>query len=157
MHEHLGKFIQAHDSMKPNEQQEFLQKAQARAAGAEASSLVAKTAVAKKFHEGLVSKSDDELRDIVRQHVSAPTHIPHTVAHSKVKNDGTSEPVIKSSHGIADEAMAKVKNLSVQHQGTSAVIKGTHSETGKPVRLATFTVKSSSGPHKGLVGTFGLK
>lgn len=157
MHEHLGKFIQAHDSMKPNEQQEFLQKAQARAAGAEASSLVAKTAVAKKFHEGLVSKSDEELRDIVRQHVSAPTHIPHTVAHSKVKNDGTSEPVIKSSHGIADEAMAKVKNLSVHHQGTSAVIKGTHSETGKPVRLATFTVKSSSGPHKGLVGTFGLK
>jgi len=157
MHEHLGKFIESHDSMKPKQQEEFLQKAQTRAAAAESSALVAKQHVAKKFAEGLNTKSDEDLREVIRQHVSAPTHIPHTVAHSKVKNDGSSVADIKPSHGIADEAMAKVKNLSVIHQGTTAVIKGTHSETGKPVRLATFAIKSSSGPHKSLVGTFGLK
>jgi hypothetical protein len=119
--------------------------------------LVAKQAVAKHFAEGLNTKSDEELRKIIRDHVSAPTHIPHTVAHSKVKNDATAESVIKPSHSIADEHIAKVKDLSVVHQGTTAVIKGTHSETGKPVRVATFTSKSSSGPHKGLVGTFSLK
>ena len=157
MHEHLGKFIDAHDSMKPKDQAGFVQKAAARAAGAEASSLVAKQEAAKHFAGGLATKSDEDLRGIVRDHVSAPTHFPHTVAHSKVKNDGSSDAVIKPSHGIADEHLAKVRDLNVVHQGTTAVIRGTHTETGKPVRVATFTTKSSSGPHKGLVGTFSLK
>lgn len=158
MHEHLGKFLQAHDGMKSDKQrQEFIQQAKSRAASAEASSLVAKTAVAKHVAEGLGKKSDEELRQVIRDHVSAPTHIPHTVAHSKVNNNGTSEAVVKSSHGIADEHMGKVNNLHVVHQGISAVIRGTHSETGKPVRVATLTAKSSSGPHKGIVGAFGLK
>jgi cell division septum initiation protein DivIVA len=158
MHEHLGKFLQAHDGMKSDKQrQEFIQQAKSRAASAEASSIVAKTAVAKHFAEGLGKKSDEELRDVVRAHVSAPTHIPHTVAHSKVSSNGSSEAIVKPSHGIADEHMAKATNLHVVHQGTSAVIKGTHSETGKPVRVATLTAKSSSGPHKGIVGAFGLK
>lgn len=158
MHEHLGKFLQAHDAMKSDKQrQEFVQHAHARAAGAEASSLVAKQSVAKHFAEGLAKKSDSELRDVIRDHVSAPTHIPHTVAHSKVKNDGSAESIVTPSHSIADEHMAKVNNLHVVHQGTSAVIRGTHAETGKTVRVATMTAKSSSGPHKGIVGTFGLK
>ena len=158
MHEHLAKFIQAHDNMKTDKQRnEFLQKAEMRAKGAEASSLVAKQTVAKKFSEGLAKKSDEELRDIVRQHVSAPTHIPHTVAHSKVKDNGSAESIVTPSHSIADEHLAKAKDLHVVHQGTTAVIKGTHVETGKPVRIATMTTKSSSGPHKSLVGTFSLK
>jgi len=157
MHEHLGKFIDGHDSLKPKQQQEYLQTSQARVGAAEKSSLDSKVAVAKKFHEGLSTKSDSELRDIIRQHVSAPTHIPHSVAHSKVKPDGSSEPVIKPSHGIADEHLAKATNLYAEHQGSTVVIKGKHPETGKTVRVSTFTVKSSSGPHKSLVGTFGLK
>jgi hypothetical protein len=158
MHEHLGKFIEAHDTLKnPKKQAAFVQQAQARSAGAESSSLIAKQAVAKHFAEGLGKRSDEELRQVIRDHVSAPTHIPHTVAHSKVKNDGSAESVIKPSHSIADEHISKVKDLQVVHQGTTAVIRGTHSETGKPVRVATFTSKSSSGPHKSLVGTFSLK
>jgi hypothetical protein len=158
MHEHLSKFIEAHDGMKNDKQRnEFLQKAEMRAKGAEASSLVAKQTVAKKFAEGLAKKSDEELRDVVRNHVSAPTHIPHTVAHSKVKDNGTAESIVTPSHSIADEHLAKAKDLHVVHQGTTAVIKGTHVETGKPIRIATMTTKSSSGPHKSLVGTFSLK
>jgi len=157
MHEHLAKFIEGHDSLKPKDQKEYLETSQARVAAAEKSSLEAKTAVAKKFHEGLSKKSDEELRDIIRQHVSAPTYIPHTVAHSKVKPDGSSEPVIKASHSIADEHLANATDLYTEHQGSTVVIKGRHPVTNKPVRVATFAVKSSSGPHKSLVGTFGLK
>lgn len=158
MAEHLDKFIKVHDGMKNDKQRnEFLQKSLMRAKGAEASSLVAKQTVAKKFAEGLATKSDEELRKVVRDHVSAPTHIPHTVAHSKVKDNGSAESIVTPSHGIADEHLAKVKDLHVVHQGTTAVIKGTHTETGKPVRVATMTTKSSSGPHKSLVGTFSLK
>jgi hypothetical protein len=157
MHEHLAKFIEGHDSLKPKDQKEYLETSQGRVAAAEKSSLEAKTAVAKKFHEGLSQKSDEELRDIIRQHVSAPTHIPHTVAHSRVKPDGSSEPVIKASHSIADEHLANATNLYTEHQGSTVVIKGRHPVTNKPVRVATFAVKSSSGPHKSLVGTFGLK
>ncbi len=158
MHEHLAKFVQAHDSIKHDGKRAlFLQKSAARAEGAEASSLTAKQAVAGHFVSGLAKKSDEELRQVVRDHVSAPTHIPHTVAHSKVKDNGSADSVIKPAHGIADEHLAKVKDLHVVHQGTTAVIRGTHADTGKVVRVATMTVKSSSGPHKGLVGTFGLK
>ena len=157
MHEHLGAFINGHDSLKPKEQAEYLHTSNARVNAAESSSRDAKTAVAKQFHAGLSTKSDSELRDIIRQHVSAPTHIPHSVAHSKVKADGSSEPIIKSSHSIADEHLANATDLYTEHQGSTVVIKGKHPVTKKPVRVATFAIKSSSGPHKSLVGTFGLK
>jgi hypothetical protein len=155
MHEHLGKFIEAHDNHK--EPHLFLHAAATRAATAESSSLQAKQAVAQHFAEHLGKHDDEKLRQVVRDHVSAPTHIPHTVAHSKVKNDGSAESVLKPSHSIADDHLSKYDNLHVVHQGTSAVIRGTHKDTGKIGRVATFTTKSSSGPHKGLVGTFGLK
>ena len=155
MHEHLSKFIQAHDTHKHPEV--FAHQAATRAAQAEASSLESKQAVAKHFAEGLVKHDDSKLREVVRQHVSAPTHIPHTVAHSKVKEDGSADSVLKPSHSIADDHLNNYDNLHVVHQGSTAVIRGTHKQTGKIGRVATFTVKSSSGPHKSLVGTFGLK
>ena len=155
MHEHLSKFIQAHDTHKHPEV--FAHQATTRAAQAEASSLESKQAVAKHFAEGLAKHDDSKLREVVRQHVSAPTHIPHTVAHSKVKDDGSAESVLKPSHTIADDHLNNYDNLHVVHQGSTAVIRGTHKQTGKIGRVATFTVKSSSGPHKSLVGTFGLK
>lgn len=155
MHEHLAKFIQAHDSHKHPEV--FAHQAATRAAQAEASSLESKQAVAKHFSEHLAKHDDAKLRQVVRDHVSAPTHIPHTVAHSKVKDDGSAESVLKPSHTIADDHLNNYENLHVVHQGSTSVIRGTYKQTGKIGRVATFTVKSSSGPHKSLVGTFGLK
>jgi len=155
MHQHLQQFITAHDKHKHPEV--FLHQAASRASQAEASSLSAKQAVAKHFAEHLAKHDDAKLRQVVRDHVSAPTHIPHTVAHSKVKDDGSAESILKPSHSIADDHLNNYKDLHVVHQGSTAVIRGTHAQTGKVGRVATFTVKSSSGPHKSLVGTFGLK
>jgi hypothetical protein len=155
MHQHLQQFINAHDKHKHPEV--FLHQAASRASQAEASSLSAKQAVAKHFADHLAKHDDSKLRQVVRDHVSAPTHIPHTVAHSKVKDDGSAESILKPSHSIADDHLNNYKDLHVVHQGSTAVIRGTHAQTGKVGRVATFTVKSSSGPHKSLVGTFGLK
>ena len=157
MHEHLAKYIAAHDSMKPSEQAAFEQKAQTRAATAEVSALHAKRAMAKHFSEGLAKKSDEELRDIVRQHVSAPTHIPHIVAHSQVKDSGEAESHVVPSHSIADDHLANFEKLHVVHNGgISTVIKGIHKKTGKVTNVGSFTMKGSSGPHKGVAGTFSL-
>jgi len=156
MHDHLSTFIKAHDTHKHPEV--FLHQASTRAAQAESSSLESKKAVAKHFASGLTKYDDAKLRDVVRDHVSAKTHIPHSVAHSKVKNDGSAESVVKPSHSLADNHLDKFEGLHAVHNGgTTVVIKGKNKETGKIGNAATFTVKSSSGPHKGLVGAFGLK
>lgn len=158
MHEHLGVFLKAHDGMKSDkDRMSFIQQAKSRAASAEASSLEAKRAVAKHFAGGLSKKSDEELRDIVREHVSAPTHIPHIVAHSQVKDDGSAVSHIEPSHSIADNHLSKFDNLHVVHGGgIQTTIKGTHKQTGKVQNVAAFTTKSSSGPHKSLAGAFSL-
>lgn len=158
MHDHLAKYIKGYDEKgSDKERLAFEQHAKSRAASAEASALEAKRSVAKHFASGLAKKSDDELRDIIRDHVSAPTHIPHIVAHSQVKDNGSAVSHVVPSHSIADDHLAKFDNLHVQHSGGIAVnIKGTHRETGKVMNVGTFTTKGSSGPHKGLVGTFSL-
>lgn len=157
MHEHLGKYIEAHDKLSPNEQTKFELNAKTRAATAEASALEAKRAMAKHFSEGMAKKSDEELRDIVRQHVSAPTHIPHIVAHSQVKTSGDAESHVVPSHSIADDHLSNFENLHVVHNGgISSVIKGVHKKTGKVTNVGSFTMKGSSGPHKGVAGTFSL-
>lgn len=157
MHEHLSKYISAHDSMSPKDQANFELQAKTRASTAEASALEAKRAMAKHFSEGMAKKSDEELRDIVRQHVSAPTHIPHIVAHSQVKDSGDAESHVVPSHSIADDHLANFEKLHVVHNGgISSVIKGVHKKTGKVTNVGTFAMKGSSGPHKGVAGTFSL-
>ena len=157
MHKHLASFIQAHDSLPANKQAGFEQHAAARAAGAEASALKGKQQIAAKFSEGLAKKSDPELRDIIKQHVSAPTHIPHTVVHSKVKENGTAESVVKPAESIADNHLNQFEDLHVENKGgISTYIKGRHKETGKIMNVAQFSTKGSSGPHKGVVGAFSL-
>jgi len=112
----------------------------------------------KNFAEGLSKYDDAKLRNVVRDHVSAPTKIPHTVAHSHVQDDGSSKPIIKPASEIADKHLEDYENLHVVHSGGIAVyIKGTHKKTGKVMNVGTMTMKGSSGPHKGVVGAFSLK
>lgn len=154
-HKHFEMFINAHDKHKKPD--EFLQMAASRAKSAEEGALIAKRAIAKKFAEGLAKHDDSKLREIVNQHVSAPTKIPHTVAHSHVQDDGSSKPVVKPADKIANEHLDNFENLHVVHNGGIAVnIKGTHKKTGKVMNVATMTMKGSSGPHKGANGTFTL-
>jgi hypothetical protein len=160
MHEHLAKFIQAHDSLPKKEQEAFLHQAKMRAETARASNLAARTKMAQHFASGLSKHSDEDLRNIIRQNVSPSTHIPHTVVHSKVKDSGEAESIVKPMHSLADEHLAKFQPGSlhvVAGAGTAVTIKGKHAETGKTMVASRYTIKSSSGAHKSSVGTFKLK
>ena len=158
MHEHLGKFIEAHDALPPKQQGAFVAQAKSRAEMARASNLAARTQMTEKFAAGMAKHDDASLRDIIRTNVSPNTHIAHSVVHSKVKDDGSAESVVKPMHSLADEHLSQFENLHVvPGKGTSVSIKGTHAKTGKPMVAARYTIKSSSGAHKGAVGTFKLK
>ena len=116
--------------------------------------------MAQHFASGLSKHSDEDLRNIIRQNVSPSTHIPHTVVHSKVKDSGEAESIVKPMHSLADEHLAKFQPGSlhvVAGAGTAVTIKGKHAETGKTMVASRYTIKSSSGAHKSSVGTFKLK
>ena len=160
MHEHLEKFIQAHDALPEKKQMAFEQQAKQRAETARASNLAARTQMTQSFAAGLAKHKPEELANIIRQNVSPNTYIPHTVVHSKVKESGEAESVVKPMHSLADEHLAQFKPDSlhvVPGKGTSVTIKGIHAKTGKPVVAARYTIKSSSGAHKSAVGTFKLQ
>ena len=160
MHEHLEKFIQAHDALSEKKQGAFRQQASQRAETARASNLAARTQMAQSFAAGMAKHKPEDLANIIRQNVSPNTHIEHTIVHSKVKDSGEAESVIKPMHSLADEHLSQFKPDSlhvVPGKGISVTIKGIHAKTGKPVVAARYTIKASSGAHKGAAGMFNLR
>ena len=160
MHEHLHKFTESHDALPEKERDGFLHNAKNRAAMARESSKQIRTSMTQKFGEGLSKKNPDELANIIRQNVSPQTHIPHTVVHSQVKNDGSAHSHVKPMHTLTDEHLSQFEPGSLQivpGKGTAVTIKGKHAQTGKMKVAARYTLKGSSGPHKGVVGTFKLQ
>ena len=160
MHDHLDKFIQAHDALSEKKQGAFRQQASQRAETARASNLAARTQMAQSFAAGMAKHKPEDLANIIRQNVSPNTHIEHTVVHSKVKDSGEAESVIKPMHSLADEHLSQFKPDSlhvVPGKGIGVTIKGIHAKTGKPVVAARYTIKASSGAHKGANGTFKLQ
>lgn len=132
-----------------------------RATAAEASSLSSRSHMASKHREGLGTKSDSQLRDIVRKNVSPPTVFPHVVAHSHVQSDGSAKSVVHPAHSIADEHLNNFDKLHVDKKegGIRASIKGTvksGKNAGKVMTVASQTFKAGSGPHKGTAGVFKL-
>jgi hypothetical protein len=157
LHKNINLFADAHDKSK--DKQAFLDQAERRAAMAEESGRISRGIAAKKISEGMSKKSDPELRQIIRDNVSAKTVIPHTVAHSHIDEDsGKSTPIIKNSEDIADNHLNNFEGLHMaEKSGSSVTIKGYHKETKKLTNVATFGLKSQSGPHKGVNATLTLK
>lgn len=157
LHKNLNLFADAHDKAK--DKQAFLDQAERRASMAEESGRISRGIAARKISEGMSKKSDPELRQIIRNNVSAKTVIPHTVAHSHIDEEtGKSDPIIKNSEDIADNHLDKFEGLHIaQKEGSAVTIKGYHKETKKLTNVATFGLKSQSGPHKGVNATLTLK
>jgi hypothetical protein len=138
----------------------FLQSATQRAAMARQSNNEKNTQIMQQFTAGISKHKPEELANIIRQNVSPNTHIPHTIVHSKVKDNGEAESIVKPMHSLADEHLSQFEPGSLKvypGKGTAVTIKGIHAKTKKPVVAARYTVKASSGAHKSPVGTFKLK
>ena len=128
-----------------------------RAHAAEKSGLDARQKMAREHDKGMAKKSDAELRNHIRSQVSPPTYLPHIIAHSKTKENGTTESHVSDASHMADEHLNKFDNLHVKSgSGISSTIYGTHKKTGKVMPVASQTFKASSGPHKGSAGAFKL-
>lgn len=164
MHSYLSSFVDAHDSHPDKES--FLQAAKDRASFAENSARSARADIAKDISKSLdktarESKggSDGYLRNLIRDSVSPKTKIPHSIAHAWVQSDGSAIPKVHSADSVADDWLGKFEGLRVDMNkaGGSVTVKGTNKETGKTQNAATIGLKSQSGPHKGINGTFKLQ
>lgn len=160
MYDNAKVFVDNHDALDKNGQSEFIRKAQYRAEQARSSNVFARKEIAKQFHSALSKKTPEELAHIIRSSVSPQTHIPHIIAHSKVKDDGSAHSIVKHMHSLADDHLSNFDvNTLKAHigSGTSVTFKANHLKTGKPMNVGMINIKSSSGAHKGSVGSFKLK
>lgn len=163
MHSNLDTYLKAHSGVSNKEG--FESSAADRVRAAEESARGARAAVAKSITNSLDEKTkatgnqDKALRDMLREHISPPTVIPHTVAHSWVQDGGSSVPVVKSAEDIANNHLNKFEGLHVatDKSGGSVTIRGYHTGTKKLTNVATYGLKSQSGPHKNINGTLTLK
>jgi hypothetical protein len=164
LHSHLSSFVHAHDTS--TDKAAFLAQSSARAKMAECSAQSNRANIAKEISKALDEKSntskggsDKYLGELIRNHVSPKTVIPHTIAHSWVQDDGSSMPKVKPADDIANDHLNKFEGLHVamDKAGGSVTIKGYHKETKKLTNVATYGLKSQSGPHKGLNATLKLQ
>lgn len=160
MHDNAKSFVDTHDGLAPSKRTQFLSAATQRAATARAGNLAARKEMAKEFHSHLAKKSPEELAQILRKSVSPQTHIPHIVAHSKVKDDGSAESIIKPMHSIADDHFSQFDMHTLRPNvanGTNVTFKAKNLKNGKEMNVGMINIKSSSGAHKGAVGSLKLK
>lgn len=167
LHSHLSSFLDSYNSRKsPEAKKAFLDQAKERASTAEGSARAARAAVAKRISESLDQKarhskggSDTHLRNLIREHVSPSTVIPHTIAHSLVQKEGMAKPIVNNAEDVANNHLDKFEGLHVamDKAGGSITIKGYHKDTGKLTNVATYGLKSQSGPHKNINGTLTLR
>lgn len=165
LHEHMGKFLKGYESY--DDKKAYLDEAKNRAKEADRSKREHLGMVAKELTKGLIDKTGDDgkgsadkpLRDIVRNDVSPKTVIPHHVAHSWVQEDGSSQPVIHNMKDIAEDHLNKFERLHIatDKAGGSMTIRGYHKDTGRLTNIATYGLKTQSGPHKNINGTLSLK
>lgn len=163
MHSNLDTYLKGYKSS--GDKKGFLAAAQERVKTSEESARGARSAVAKRITDSLDEKTkatgnqDKALRNMLHDHLSPPTVIPHTVAHSWVQDNGSAVPVVKSADSIANDHLDKFEGLHVakDKSGGSITIRGYHKATKKLTNVATYGLKSQSGPHKNINGTLTLK
>ena len=163
---YMKQFLDAHDAH--HDQQQFVHSAKERTEMAEKSKRDHLALVAKELQNGMKEKIGQtgdynpkavgkQLWEMLRNNVSPKTVIPHDVVHSWTQPTGDVEPVIKNSRNIADDHMHKFENLHVASDVKSGlVIRGTHKASGQVRNVATFGLKTQSGPHSSVLATLNL-
>jgi hypothetical protein len=125
---------------------------------AELSGQLARAKMAREHEKAMSKMKDADLREHIRNQVSAPTYHNHIVAHSHVQKDGSAKSIVSDAHHIADEHLNQYEKIKVRKgTGISTDYVGTDTKTGKERVIASQIFKGSSGPHKGVAGAFKLR
>ena len=122
----------------------------------EASSKAMTQAVAHDFAEGVRKKykNDEEMKGYIKKSVGAvghtpggdveagKTHLPHVIAKTKVKKDGSHEHTVVGGTEHVHNYLSHFKDLHVSHSpGQSSVaVFGTHKKTGKKMEVHRVSV-----------------
>lgn len=112
--------------------------------------------IAKDFAKGVKKKykSDDELKTYIKRSVGASghvsggdeasgkTHLPHIIAKTKIKSDGSHEHHVMDSTDHVHNYLSHFKDLHVSHKEgqTSVAVFGTHKKTGKKMEVHRVSV-----------------
>lgn len=109
--------------------------------------------------------SDEFARNFIKRSAANETKIPHILSHAFTQSDGSNvakteeaEDFVKSHlSNYRDIHVRPVEETSDEGGGTSFAFYGTHVKTGKVEPVARQVLKNSSGPYKGVVGSFKLE
>lgn len=122
----------------------------------EASSKSMTENVAHDFAKGIRDKykSDDDFKGYIKKSVGAvghtnggdiesgKTHLPHVIAKTKIKKDGSHEHTVVGGAEHVDNYLSHFKDMHVSHspgQGSVAIF-GTHKKTGKKMEVHRISV-----------------
>lgn len=170
--EHGRNWLDTYDSLKPEQQKDMLAKAKHRSQAAVDSSLQVRKAITEKISKGLNTRvkknadgstDDSDLRSTLYKSYAPETRFRHSIAHARISGDGKSiTPEVHDADGYAKNHFNRFKNLRVDSgDGISSYVKGTldepgHPKHGKEMNVAQISIKGSSGPMSGNVGSMSL-
>jgi hypothetical protein len=97
--------------------------------------------------------ADKGLRQLISSHVSPNTVLPHIIAHSHVQEDGSAKSLIHDASDVAKNHLDKYERLHVATDRSGAVVIRGFDEGGNLHNVATYGLKTQSGPHKNINGT----
>lgn len=130
--------------------------AQKKAEKAEASSLNARQTIASDHAKAMSVKSDKELRAHIISQAAPNTHFKHLVAHSLTNDKGPNESHVYDPADHVRTHLDAHTDLRAESSGITSKITGVNKKSGKRVTVASTTIKATSGPSKGIAGTFKL-
>jgi len=118
--------------------------------------------VAHDFADGLRGKlkSDSDFKKYIKKSVGAvghthggneesgKTHLPHVIAKTKVKEDGTHEHTVVGTIDHVHNYLSHFKNMHVRHSpgAQSVAIYGTHKKTGKEMEVHRVSIYMGGKP-----------
>lgn len=104
--------------------------------------------IARDMRNSLSTKSDKELRSIVKKATAPESSLPEITVHTIVNDDGTATHRVMDHHEHVDNYLNNFDNLHVDPnaKGKTVTIHGIHKKTGKKMPVWHTTIYSGGAP-----------
>lgn len=148
------KWLQGHDSSADKDA--YIKAASERTQAADKSKSEALQKIASETANSYNIKGDGHIRGSLIKLSTPHTVLPHSIAVSYTKDDGSSTPFTTHEHSFAKDHLHQFDHLTATHQGNGVVFYGKHKQTGKTTRVGTLNFKGGNGPYEGANSTLVL-
>lgn len=147
-------WLDSHD--KEQDKESFIKNTIKRADAADQSKGEALQKIAATTANSYNIKGDAHIRGSLIKLSTPHTVLPHSIAVSYTKDDGSSTPFTSNEHSFAHDHLHQFEHLTATHQGNGVVFYGKHKQTGKTTRVGTLNFKGGNGPYEGANSTLVL-